>query len=536
MTQATKSRPDLSRFSQGVPHSLLGSAWHRWEELSWLGPYTPDWIPDYIRKRMRRDPQIQLGLTALKSPFYGTTYWASGGNARTRAFVQKTLIEAPWFKSLIGSILNALDFGRQTHELMWNISDVTIDTDGEGPIPPIELPRAYVLGKPIDQDPELATIWVDGDTGDFCGFSSPRTLGRVVPASKAIHAAYRPEWQNWLGTAIIDASYNAWYWANQVYVFVKRHLELKGDPPLKGRAPSQAPHKSDKTLDGQNPSDPVRELGLIAAALRGSGVCVLPSDRDPQTKELLYDLEEMVYDTRDEQFLRMLQHYNDLKLRALLVPERIVTQESTVGSFAMQQGMLDVFFSNLQVILEDLILSTLNEQVVRPLVELNFGKSAPMPCITASPISKQNNKLLAELIKASLTVPRHTKDGREFLGAELIDLATSLKTLGVPSNRADDIARDGDGSSSASLAERAAKAAMAQAQTIAPTPEEIAVHQDSASSISSLYGVGPGMIRGWVGMGCPSIRVGNMLRFNRAKVEEWRAAQEAARLQRKQVV
>jgi hypothetical protein len=64
---------------------------------------------------------------------------------------------------------------------------------------------------------------------------------------------------------------------------------------------------------------------------------------------------------RVEQFLPVLR-FNDLKiLRALWVPERIATQDASVGSFAMSDLHFDVFSLVLEVKKERTVLGALNE-------------------------------------------------------------------------------------------------------------------------------------------------------------------------------
>jgi len=77
--------PDLREL---VPGSVTGP-WQRWADAKWLGPYTPNNVPHWVRKAMRRDPQIALGLIALKSPFFGIEYRVEGSTPEIRAFVEK---------------------------------------------------------------------------------------------------------------------------------------------------------------------------------------------------------------------------------------------------------------------------------------------------------------------------------------------------------------------------------------------------------------------------------------------------------------
>ena len=89
----------------------IGSGpWQRVVHAEWLGAYTPTRVAFWTLKLMRDDPQLSLGLAAVKAPFFGIDYRVTGGNARTRAFVRKTLTESPLFGRLLASVLNSIDF------------------------------------------------------------------------------------------------------------------------------------------------------------------------------------------------------------------------------------------------------------------------------------------------------------------------------------------------------------------------------------------------------------------------------------------
>src|SRR5947209_1345100 len=88
--------------------------WHRFVQADWLGAYTPTRVAFWTLKLMRDDPQLSLGLAAVKAPFFGIDYRVSGGNPRTRAFVRTALTDSPLFGRLLASILNSIDFGFQS--------------------------------------------------------------------------------------------------------------------------------------------------------------------------------------------------------------------------------------------------------------------------------------------------------------------------------------------------------------------------------------------------------------------------------------
>lgn len=525
-TYGVGQRPLLKRFARSINH-IVTSAHGRWEDLKWLGPFTPERIPMRIRKLMRHDPQLQLGLVTLKSPFFGIEYRVEGGDPVTRRFVQQQILEHPHFPFWLWSILNALDFGFQSHEIMWGIDDVEIDPDASGPKQPISRPASYVYRRILDLDPEAVDVMVDPEFGDFLGVQYINS-DAFIPASKTMQAMYRPEWQNWRGKALLDAAYWPWYFASSLYVIMNRHLELKGDPPFIGRAPSDPAYDPTVDFNDEDPEDSLQVLSLAMASLRSSSTCALPSDRD-ERGNLLWDINEMSLDQRGELFMEAIRHYNDLKLRSLVVPEKTVVQESSVGSFAMVNATVDVFLSNLEVIKQMLVLSTINEQLVKPLVRFNFGKSGSrrMPRVTASELSRQSKQLLSEIVKSVITMPRKALDGKEFTGAALVDLVKALKALNVPTHEVADLPEmqlpneppPGAGSNPPGVTTPPPNVGPPEPE---PTPEELEKFSSRPKEIAAQWGVSPATVNKWAGRGCPHIRLpGRRFRFNAKLTQGW---------------
>src|SRR5579859_1860777 len=123
-------------------------------DARFLGERSPARVLPWQRKLMRKDSQISLGLAALKSPFFGIDYFLKGGTKAARAFLQKTLLEAPWWNSLLWSILNSMDFGFVSHEYVWSVDDVTLEDETGDEDARTVLPRRYVIKALRDLDPD----------------------------------------------------------------------------------------------------------------------------------------------------------------------------------------------------------------------------------------------------------------------------------------------------------------------------------------------------------------------------------------------
>jgi len=441
--KAPPSQPELGQRVWSPFAGLQTGPWSRWVDAKWLGAYTPANVQNWVRKLMRRDPQIKLGLRTVKAPFFGIDYRLEGGNPRVRAFVNKVLLETHLWNKLLWSLLNAIDFGYQCHELVWEVEDVEIeyqDQQGEQQKIKTTLERAFALKIISDIDPERIYPLVDLH-GDMEGTSVDGL--RFVPWEKLLHVVNNLEWKNWWGTAEVDSAYIPWYHNNFYYLFLARYLESKGNPVLKGTAPWDSRFTAAQTLAGQVEVRPTDYLAQQAMALQGGSNVIFPWEPDDKGNNM-WSLEELEVSNRTEAFLPIIQHNETMKLRGVLVPERIATQDSSVGSYASSDIHLDVFYGMLEVFKNRLILEPINEQLIPRLVRYNFGKSAPVPRVNASELNRDNKQLLGDLIKAAITAPRKTKDGRVYNIADMLDVSHALASINMPHFKPDEVAHPED--------------------------------------------------------------------------------------------
>jgi hypothetical protein len=432
----------FNSFSPGVGPGLTTGPWSRLADAQWLGPFTPTFISHSIRRLMRRDPQIGLGLAALKSPFFGIEYRAVGGNKTSQAFLKRVLLESPIFDHLKWSCLNSLDFGYQTHELVWDLADVTIDPDGDGGASPTTYPSRYVLSRVRDLDPDRVEILVDA-FDEIAAIKVGAAVGSVtLPAEKVLHAVHQQEFDNHLGESILDRVYNHWHWANVLYLLLNRYLEQRGNPPLIGTAPNEVRIDESQPLDGQKGKHCLKVLAEQMAALRSGGACALPYEVD-EKGNLKWKIDVLADGGRTETFITAIHHYEGMKLRGLYIPERIATQDTQTGSFAMVKEHVDVFFSMLEVIKVRTLLDPIN-RVAALLQKANFGKGAPISRIEGSEISRLKHQLLGDIVTQILALPHTLPNGKIVTGSSFIDIPKSLEAVNVPRKPIEEVLKESE--------------------------------------------------------------------------------------------
>jgi len=429
--------PPLGEVLRANWPGVTSGPWHRYIHADWLGAYTPTRVAFWTLKLMRDDPQLSLGLAAVKAPFFGIDYRVTGGNVRTRAFARKTLTDSPLFGRLLSSVLNSIDFGFQSHELVWKLANVEIDEDGPGGLVPELVAMAYVLENVGDIDPErISEITVD-ERGHLKGLLVDGT--QRLPEEKLLHAVHQLEWRNWWGNPLLKRAYNPWYWCNWLYVYHMRYMEGKANPPYVGTAPFESRYEDDKPRDRQRPRNATHVIAEQMAALRGGGAAALPWEPDEKGHNM-WGISVLQDGGRVDQFITSINHMQGLKLRALCLPERIATQDTEVGSFAMVREHVDMFLTILEGIKQHTVIPALN-RIAFLLTRYNFGRGAPVPVFEASELSRLRQELLAEIVKQALDVPLTLDDGREYTPAKLIDFQRALESLNVPLKKAWDVAK-----------------------------------------------------------------------------------------------
>ena len=343
------------------------------------GPARPGAVPIRILKKMRTDAQIALGLSAVKAPVTGVTWWAVSKDEEAARFIEAAL--APVWSQVMKTSLAAVDFGFQAAEKVFDIRRVEYEFGGRR-----RSHRGVVYRKLRDLDPEEVTIAAD-ERGDFAGL---RVGPDFLPPEKCFVMTLSREWGNLYGAGRLEAAYEPWYWASVMYLFANRYFERKGDPAVIGRAPAE-----ERTDAEGNRVRTLDEAARVISSLRSGGTAVFPDERD-EFGNSRWAFEYLVDDKRADMFISYIEHLQVMKLRAILVPERTVTQDAGSGSYAMASEHTETFLRNEETLLSEIV-EHVNRYIVRPLVEFNFGPGVDVRIETGG-VRRKNEALLAEIL------------------------------------------------------------------------------------------------------------------------------------------
>jgi len=319
----------------------------------WYGAYNPDKISIDIYDKMKTNPQVAAGLKCIKYPVLALNWHVKSDSQEVREFVIENL--KPLWRGLIESCLTAVEYGFSTHEIVYE------KRNG----------KAY-LKKLKSLHPKWININLD-EHDNFLGFTQT-WMGRFiqVPRVKAFIFTHGKgeSFGNLFGESRLKPAYEPWYWWSTLIQFMMKYFERRGIPPTKVRFPPG------KTKEGKSTAEVAVEMGR---ALQSESVVAIPSSVWEIGGKVLYkwDVEYLDEQRRGDMFQSALVSLEAKILRAMFVPERVITQDtlSKAGSYSLSKVHADMFLlgeEGLTVSLEDQI----NKYLISKLVEINFGKKA----------------------------------------------------------------------------------------------------------------------------------------------------------------
>ncbi|MGQ9706860.1 MAG: phage portal protein family protein [bacterium] len=292
---------------------------------------------------------------------------------------------------MIERALLAVEFGFSVQEIIW-----------------IEEDDQFSVLDTLDFDPINVKLNID-DFGNVYSYTIPS--GISVPEDKAFIFTYRKEFGNPYGSSRLLPVYDVWRTKELIWLFTNRYFERKGNPPTIVKYPA-SPNK--KEMD--NNADEALEMGK---ALLENAVVALPSTRDETGKEI-WNVGYLTDDARAGMFLSYLEYLDRMILRAMFIPDRVMTQEGSSGSYALARAHLDLFLISEDGLIADLE-EEINRQLVSKIIEYNFGIKFSNVQLRISRLSRTDRELLGSVFIEMV------KNGDAKLPAD-----TLAKELGFP--------------------------------------------------------------------------------------------------------
>lgn len=314
-----------------------------------------------IIDKMRVDEQVKAAMT-FKKRTVNASGWAVVSPAsqehdwEVTQFVSDVLSKIPdTFDQAINEMLLALDYGFSATEKVWE------QVDGKVVLSALKTRRPHNFYFELDPHGNIVTL---------------KQAGNVLPADKFVVITYDREFQNPYGTTDLAAAYRPWWSKDNAYKWLAMLLERMGIPPIfMFYNPSAA--------SGTNLGD----MQTILKRLQASTVATIPrakkDDVEPWAPELANNAANV--------FIPSIDMYDRHISKAVLMPGLLgFSSDADVGSLARSKTHFDSFMLVVGAI-RTLMAATIQAQIVRPLVDMNFSGVTDYPQFQFLPIDDDAN-------------------------------------------------------------------------------------------------------------------------------------------------
>lgn len=315
----------------------------------------PGGLPYGTYDRMLADAMVQTALTLKKLGVLAPGYRIEPANSSEEAAVHAEFVERS-FERMKGSPLTILGQAMDAFAKGWSIQEL-IWSEHEG--------RLY-LDQVKAKDPANFGLHVD-EFGNILALELqlPGESSRTLPRQKFAIYVNRPTPSRPKGTSDFDAAYTHWNSKATLLAAWKLHLERFASPTVIGRFmrgfPASERGKMLSTLERLHETSAIlhpEELSLETLASKGEG---------------------------SGAFFEAIDFHNREIARAILGQTLTTDEGRRVGSLALGKVHLQVLLLQLESIRKELADVLMTEQIIRPLVELNFGSVAPPRFVFESP-------------------------------------------------------------------------------------------------------------------------------------------------------
>lgn len=245
-----------------------------------------------------------------------------------------------------------------------------------------------------------------------------------IPVENTLWYPLLMENGDYYGRKLLKPAFPAWYFSQLIHLFANRYYERFGEPIPVGRA-----NFEDEIPDGQGGwvSGKVA-MENILTGIRNRAVAVLPSDRDPMTKDYDYSLEYLESQMRGADFERYLSRLDEEMSIGMFTPT-LLFRTADVGSYNLGVGHWQMFQFLLNALAGDMK-QYLDDFVIRRLKDFNFSPNAPDAKIIFRKLGKADIEILK--VMASQIIQQGARPDLEELSSAVGMKFTQAKVLTEP--------------------------------------------------------------------------------------------------------
>ncbi|QFG05154.1 portal protein [Bacillus phage 056SW001B] len=325
-----------------------------------------------VYDKMMKDGQVNAGLMMIKLATTAKGFTVIGDDEETREYAdfinENFELLRGNMEDVISEMLSALEYGYSCTEKVFDWNDKK---------------DKIILKKMKVLDPH--TISVKTNRFGDIEFVKQTIGGKEIkiPPEKIMWLANQKRFGNLYGESVLRQAYKHWYIKDKMYRFANIAYERYGTPLLVGKV-------EDAKDIGKMESILKRINGMTGLAISGESnvTAIQGSNAD---------------------FVGYIEHHDKKIMESMLVPPMMLSlARGQSGSYALSDNMFDIFVMRLESLQRD-IKSLIEEEVIRPLVDLNFPNVKKYPAFSFKPLAEKDMEKLAnvftQMISAQVISP-----------------------------------------------------------------------------------------------------------------------------------
>jgi SPP1 gp7 family putative phage head morphogenesis protein len=354
-------------------------------------PYNPSELASskgmWVYDQMRRDDQVKAALQFKKLAVMAAGWAVTSpdgqeGDWEPTEFIATQFTDMPGsFNATLLEMLTGLDFG-------FSVTEIVLEAGDKATLKALKTKRPHFFNFKTDEYGNLLPDGLQQDAGMNVRSTGPS--GRIdLPVNKFVIYSHQREFSNYYGRSDLDAAYRAWWAKENAYRWLQLLLQRYGVPPIFALY-----NKDTYNVTQQN------QLYNVLKNMQGATMGMMPKGGDNDLELWTPEIANQATSV----FQPALDMFNADIARAILVPSQLgMTPDTKVGSFAKSKVNFDSFMLVVEHLQRDFAEQAINDQLIRPLIDLNFGPQDTYPQFKFLPVKDEVRSELLDSWQKLLT-------------------------------------------------------------------------------------------------------------------------------------
>lgn len=326
--------------------------------------FNPEEFDLAVYEKMMKDGQVKAGMDMIKLAVSARGFTVTGDTPETKQYAE--FINSNFetirgnMEDVLGEMLTALEYGYSCTEKVFELDE------GKIKLKKMKVLNPHTVQAKTDRFGDLEFV-----------LQSIGSKQIKIPADKILWYAYDKRFGNPYGQSALRTVYKHWFIKDKMYRFANIAYERYGTPLLVGNvADAKDVGKMKQLLSKIN--------GLTGLAISGgdSVTAIQGSNAD---------------------FVGYIEHHDRKIMESLLVPPMLMsTGRGQNGSYALSSNQFDIFIIRLEALQRDLK-ALIEEQIIRPLIDLNFPNVKAYPSFNFKPFTDEDTEKMARVFQMLIT-------------------------------------------------------------------------------------------------------------------------------------